>query len=151
MLSCYHPRSSHYMRRILYKQPYTSLRSLSSINKQPHTKLKMSNNKGEEQRESRFIAGLSPLGCKHCHLPVLLISHVSPFTSYRTLTCLHTSIYSHDHLNQQNSVFSPTQPRATTPPTSTLSPQSPEVFSRLPPTHTMLGDLMFLMRRSLRV
>lgn len=102
---------------------------------------------------------MSPIPSLDCPLsgvniatsPVLLISHVAPFTLYRPLPSLRTSIYSHDHPNKQNSVSSPTQPQATIPPTSTLSPQSPEVSNPLPLTHTMLGDLMFLMRRSLRV
>ena len=68
VLSRWHPRSCHYMRRIPYKQPYTSLRLLSIISKQQHTTVKMSDNKGEEQREFCSIAGLLPLGFKHCHL-----------------------------------------------------------------------------------
>jgi hypothetical protein len=79
------------MRRILYKQPYTSLRSLSSINKQPIIKLKMSDNKGEEQRESHNFARLFPLGCEHCHLTGTF--DTPSFIPYPTLPPLSFSAY----------------------------------------------------------
>jgi hypothetical protein len=140
------------MRRILYKQSYTSLRLLSSTSKLPRTRFKMSDNKGEEQRESHSIAGLSLLGCKHCHLTGEHdISWISFHPIPRPTSLSRQWLPSNEHPDKQNSVSSPTQPRATTPPTSTLSPQRAEVFNQLPPTHTTLEDLMFPMTRLLRV